>query len=170
MLTGQAHKFGDDVSTDHIISGRYARLRSNLPELARHVLEDVDPTFADRVKPGDFIVAGRNFGLDHWQVAPDIITAAKGLAAGYAPLAAVIVSDRIVRAIREGSGAHTQGFTYSGNPLSCAAGLAVLRHLEDHDLVRQADRRGRHLGARLQELGDIPIVGDVRGVGMFHGV
>ncbi len=63
MLTGQAHKFGDNISTDHIISGRLAHLRSNLPELAKHVLEDIDPTFAARVKPGDFIVAGRNFGL-----------------------------------------------------------------------------------------------------------
>jgi adenosylmethionine-8-amino-7-oxononanoate aminotransferase len=90
---------------------------------------------------------GLNFGIDHWQVAPDIITVAKGLAAGYAPLAAVIVSDKIVRAIREGGGAHTQGFSYLGNPLSCAAGLAVLEHLEEHDLVRQADRRGRHLKA-----------------------
>jgi 3-isopropylmalate/(R)-2-methylmalate dehydratase small subunit len=63
MLTGQAHKFGDDISTDHIISGRYAHLRSNLPELAKHVLEDADPDFTTRVKTGDFIVAGRNFGL-----------------------------------------------------------------------------------------------------------
>ena len=63
MLTGTAFKFGDDISTDHIIPGRYAHLRSNLPVLAAHVMEDADPTFAGRVKPGDFIVAGGNFGL-----------------------------------------------------------------------------------------------------------
>ena len=63
MLKGQASKFGDGVSTDHIIPGRYAHLRSNLPELAKHMLEDADPTFAARVKEGDFIVAGSNFGL-----------------------------------------------------------------------------------------------------------
>jgi 3-isopropylmalate/(R)-2-methylmalate dehydratase small subunit len=63
MLTGRAFKFGDNISTDHIIPGRLAHLRSNLPELARHVMEDADPTFAARVKPGDFIVAGTNFGL-----------------------------------------------------------------------------------------------------------
>ena len=63
MLTGRAFKFGDDISTDHIIPGRYAHLRSNLPELAAHVMEDADPTFAGKVKPGDFIVAGSNFGL-----------------------------------------------------------------------------------------------------------
>ncbi len=63
MLTGRVFKFGDSISTDHIVPGRLAHLRSNLPELAKHVLEDADPTFVSRVKPGDFIVAGANFGL-----------------------------------------------------------------------------------------------------------
>ena len=63
MLRGKAFKFGDAISTDHIIPGRFAHLRSNLPELAKHVLEDADPTFVSRVKPGDFITAGSNFGL-----------------------------------------------------------------------------------------------------------
>ena len=63
MLKGRAFKFGDSISTDHIVPGRLAHLRSNLPELAKHVLEDADPTFAGRVKPGDFIVGGGNFGL-----------------------------------------------------------------------------------------------------------
>ena len=63
MLKGRAFKFGDGISTDHIIPGRFAHLRSNLPELAKHVLEDADPAFASRVKTGDFIVAGNNFGL-----------------------------------------------------------------------------------------------------------
>jgi 3-isopropylmalate/(R)-2-methylmalate dehydratase small subunit len=63
MLKGRALKFGDAISTDHITAGRYAHLRGNLPELAKHVMEDADPTFASRVKEGDFIVAGSNFGL-----------------------------------------------------------------------------------------------------------
>jgi len=63
MLRGKALKFGDDISTDLIQPGRYNYLRSNLPELAKHVLEDADPTFASEVKKGDFIVAGKNFGL-----------------------------------------------------------------------------------------------------------
>jgi 3-isopropylmalate/(R)-2-methylmalate dehydratase small subunit len=63
VLRGKAHRFGDGVSTDHIIPGRYAYLRSNLPELAKHVLEDADPAFASQVKPGDFVVGGNNFGL-----------------------------------------------------------------------------------------------------------
>jgi 3-isopropylmalate/(R)-2-methylmalate dehydratase small subunit len=63
MLKGKAFKFGDGISTDHITPGRLAHLRSNLPELAKHVLEDADPTFASRVKKGDFVAAGGNFGL-----------------------------------------------------------------------------------------------------------
>jgi 3-isopropylmalate/(R)-2-methylmalate dehydratase small subunit len=63
MLKGRAFKFGDSISTDHIIPGRYAYLRSNLPELAKHVMEDADPEFAAKVNKGDFIVGGANFGL-----------------------------------------------------------------------------------------------------------
>jgi 3-isopropylmalate/(R)-2-methylmalate dehydratase small subunit len=63
MLRGKAFKFGDNISTDLIVPGRLAHLRSNLPELAKHVLEDADPSFASKVRPGDFVVGGSNFGL-----------------------------------------------------------------------------------------------------------
>ena len=63
ILKGKSFKFGDNISTDLIAPGRYFHLRSNLPELAKHVLEDEDPKFAQKVSKGDFIVAGRNFGL-----------------------------------------------------------------------------------------------------------
>ncbi len=63
MLTGRAFKFGDGISTDHIIPGRYAYLRSNLPELAKHTMEDADPNFITSVQKGDFVVGGTNFGL-----------------------------------------------------------------------------------------------------------
>jgi 3-isopropylmalate/(R)-2-methylmalate dehydratase small subunit len=63
VLKGKAHKFGSDISTDLIAPGRYFHLRSNLPELAKHVLEDADPEFASKVANGDFVVAGNNFGL-----------------------------------------------------------------------------------------------------------
>ena len=63
ILKGKSHKFGDDISTDLIAPGRYFHLRSNMPELAKHVLEDADPDFAGKVGRGDFIVGGRNFGL-----------------------------------------------------------------------------------------------------------
>jgi len=63
ILKGRSFKFGDDISTDLIAPGRYFHLRSNLPELAKHVLEDADSEFAGKVRQGDFVVAGRNFGL-----------------------------------------------------------------------------------------------------------
>ncbi|WNY24789.1 3-isopropylmalate dehydratase small subunit [Methanolapillus millepedarum] len=63
VYKGKAFKFGDDISTDHIAPGRLFHLRTNLPELAKHVLEDADPEFAKKVQKGDFVVAGNNFGL-----------------------------------------------------------------------------------------------------------
>jgi len=60
---GSAWKFGDNISTDLIAPGRYFHLRSNLPEMAKHVMEDADPSFASKVNKGDFIVGGSNFGL-----------------------------------------------------------------------------------------------------------
>jgi len=62
-MKGKAWKFGDNISTDLIAPGRLFHLRSNLPELATHVLEDADPEFASKVQPGDFVVGGSNFGL-----------------------------------------------------------------------------------------------------------
>ena len=62
ILKGKAHKFGDDINTDYIISGKYKFNTLNLTELARHVMEDVNPQFYEKCKPGDFIVAGDNFG------------------------------------------------------------------------------------------------------------
>jgi 3-isopropylmalate/(R)-2-methylmalate dehydratase small subunit len=63
VLRGKAWKFGDDISTDLITPGRYYHLRSRLPELAKHAMEDADSAFASKVVKGDFIVAGKNFGL-----------------------------------------------------------------------------------------------------------
>ena len=73
-MRGKAFKFGDNISTDHIAPGRLFHLRSNLPEFAKHVLEDADPNFASSMKKGDFVVAGSNFGLgSSREHAPQII-------------------------------------------------------------------------------------------------
>jgi 3-isopropylmalate/(R)-2-methylmalate dehydratase small subunit len=62
-LSGRAWKFGDNISTDEISPGRYMSLRSNLPELVKHTLEDARNEFPSKVKQGDFVVAGKNFGM-----------------------------------------------------------------------------------------------------------
>ncbi|HHV63129.1 MAG TPA: 3-isopropylmalate dehydratase small subunit [Firmicutes bacterium] len=61
-MTGRAHRFGDNVNTDYIISGKYKFKTLDMNELAKHVMEDLDPEFYNKVREGDFIVAGRNFG------------------------------------------------------------------------------------------------------------
>ncbi len=90
MLRGRAFKFGNDISTDHIVPGRLLHLRSNLPELAKHVLEDADPAFAKQVKPGDFVVAGSNFGLGSSREHAPIVIKMAGVSAILAKSAARI--------------------------------------------------------------------------------
>ncbi len=90
MLKGRAIKFGDDISTDHICPGRYFHLRSNLPELAKHAMEDADPDFACKVKPGDFIVAGANFGLGSSREHAAVVIKMSGVCAVLAKSAARI--------------------------------------------------------------------------------
>jgi len=90
MLKGRAIKFGDDISTDHICPGRYFHLRSNLPELAKHAMEDADPDFACKVKLGDFIVAGANFGLGSSREHAAVVIKMSGVCAVLAKSAARI--------------------------------------------------------------------------------
>ena len=81
ILRGKAIKLGDNVSTDDIIPGRFAHLRSNLPELSKHVFEDLVPQFASRVNQGDFLVAGRNFGLGSSREHAPLVIKMSGIAA-----------------------------------------------------------------------------------------
>lgn len=90
MLKGKAFKFGDDISTDHICPGRYYHLRSDLPELAKHAMEDADTEFTCKVKAGDFIVAGSNFGLGSSREHAAIVIKMSGVAAVLAKSAARI--------------------------------------------------------------------------------
>jgi adenosylmethionine-8-amino-7-oxononanoate aminotransferase len=118
---------------------------------------------------------GRNFAVEHWGVAPDILVTAKGLSSGYAPLGSVIATKEVVDAIAAGSGAFLHGFTYNAHPISLAAGQAVLRYLRKHDLVQAADSArdgttGARLGHALAQLRDSKAVGDVRGIGLLWGV
>jgi adenosylmethionine-8-amino-7-oxononanoate aminotransferase len=118
---------------------------------------------------------GRNFAVEHWEVAPDILVAAKGLSSGYAPLGAVIATKKVADAIAEGSGAFLHGFTYNSHPISVAAGRAVLKVLQRENLVGAADgsRAGSAaalLKSALEKLREHSAVGDVRGIGLLWGV
>jgi adenosylmethionine-8-amino-7-oxononanoate aminotransferase len=113
---------------------------------------------------------GRNFAVDHYGVVPDIIVAAKGLSGGYAPLGAVIARGFITDALKNGHGYFEHGFTYSAQPLAAAVGVAVLKYLDDHKLIRRAARIGKVLGQKLAKLRRHRIIGDVRGAGMMWGV
>jgi len=78
ILSGRAHKFGDSINTDYIISGKYKFKTLDMDELAKHIMEDLDPEFHSKIKPGDFIVAGKNFGLgSSREQAPLVIKHAK---------------------------------------------------------------------------------------------
>jgi 3-isopropylmalate/(R)-2-methylmalate dehydratase small subunit len=81
MLKGKAIKLGDNVSSDDIIPGRFAHLRSNLPELAKHVLEDTVPEFASGVQSGDLLVAGKNFGLGSSREHASVVIKMSGVSA-----------------------------------------------------------------------------------------
>src|SRR5208282_1513647 len=118
---------------------------------------------------------GRHFAVDHWDVAPDILVTAKGLSSGYAPLGAVFVSKRVADTIAHGSGAFLHGFTYNSHPISLAAGRAVLRWVQERNLMAAADpaRPGSTattLRSALERLREAKVVGDVRGIGLLWGV
>ena len=139
--------------------------------IIREICDEHDILFiADEVMSG-FGRTGKNWGIDHWDVAPDIITTAKGIASGYASLAATILSEKVWRAIADGTGQPMHSYTYGGNPLSCATGIAVLNYIEKHDLVTRAGHMGEKLLCQLREgLLDLPNVGEVRGQGLFIGI
>ncbi len=113
---------------------------------------------------------GKNFGINHWNVIPDIIVTGKGISSGYAPLAAVIVHEKIYEAFVKGSGVFTHGYTYAEHPLSCAVGLAVQQYIEKNNLVERAARIGSLMLQKLSHLGELPIVGDIRGKGLLLGI
>ena len=104
-------------------------------------------------------------------VAPDLLAIAKGLGAGYQPLGAMLLSDKIYTAIRDGSGFFQHGHTYMGHPTACAAGLAVQRAIEQENLLDNVRRQGENLVAALDaRFGQHPHVGDIRGRGLFIGL
>ncbi len=113
---------------------------------------------------------GRMFGCERYGYQPDIITSAKGLTSGYAPLGAMIVSDRIAEPFVGTGESFIHGFTFAGHPVSCAVALANLKIFEDEDIVGHVQANEDAFRAALDDLMDLPIVGDIRGTGYFYGI
>jgi adenosylmethionine-8-amino-7-oxononanoate aminotransferase len=110
--------------------------------------------------------SGRWFGMEHFDVTPDLMTLAKGMSGCNAPLGAVAISEKVGRPFREGAG-FIHGFTNGGHPLSLAAGLAALRIIKEDGLVENSLKVGEHLHSYREQLLDHPSVADVRGTGLF---
>jgi adenosylmethionine-8-amino-7-oxononanoate aminotransferase len=114
---------------------------------------------------------GTLYACEQDGIVPDMIAIAKGLGGGYMPIGALLLHDRLFKAIAEGSGAFSHSHTYTGHPLACAAALAVQKVIRRNDLLANVRKQGSYLMRRLQErFGNHPFVGDVRGRGLFQGV
>ena len=113
---------------------------------------------------------GHWFGADRYGYQPDLITVAKGLTSGYAPLGGVIVSDRVAEPFTENDQIFQHGLTFGGHPVSCAVALANLDVLESEDLNGHVLAHEDELQRALDDLRDLPVVGDVRGAGYFWAI
>lgn len=110
---------------------------------------------------------GKFLGGDHWDCKPDLIALSKGFASGYCPLGAMAAPSRLVQPVLD-AGGFQHGFTYAGNPLACAAGLAVLDEIDRLGLIDNAAVVGDALKAELVALSErFPFIGDVRGKGLL---
>ncbi|MER5360816.1 aspartate aminotransferase family protein [Streptomyces sp. NPDC002785] len=112
---------------------------------------------------------GHWFAAEHFGVTPDILVTAKGITSGYVPHGAVLVSDRVTETV-SGSNGFPIGFTYTGHPTACAVALANLAIIEREGLLENANKTGAYLGHRLEALRDLPVVGDVRRLGLMLGI
>ncbi len=140
------------------------------PEINRICKKHGILLIADEVICG-FGRTGTWFGFEQFGIEPDLIPMAKGITSGYLPLGAVAVSDRVAKPVFDKGGEFVHGFTYSGHPAAAAVALANLDIIERENLVaRVADDIGPYFAERLATLGDHPIVGEVRSIGLLGAI
>jgi adenosylmethionine-8-amino-7-oxononanoate aminotransferase len=113
---------------------------------------------------------GHWFGAQRYGYQPDIITTAKGLTSGYSPLGAMLVSDRLAQPFVGTGESFLHGFTFAGHPVSCAVALANIDVFESEDLLHRVQTNEHLFRKALDDLSDLPIVGEVRGAGYFYGI
>ncbi len=137
----------------------YSRIREICDEFDMLLIYDEVMTGAGRT--------GRFLAAEHWNIRPDIVTLSKGFAAGYAPLGAMVADGQLVETVLD-NGGFPHGFTYAGNPLACAAGLAVVQEIDRLGLCTNAEKMGDLLKSQLARLMDrYEFIGDVRGKGLL---
>jgi len=113
---------------------------------------------------------GTYFGCERYGYQPDIVTTAKGLTSAYAPMGAMIASDKVAEPFMSGQNTFTHGFTFGGHPLSAAVALANLDIFEREDLCGHVRAKEGEFREMLEGLRELPIVGDVRGAGFFCAI
>jgi adenosylmethionine-8-amino-7-oxononanoate aminotransferase len=113
---------------------------------------------------------GYHFGSQRYGYQPDIITFAKGVTSGYAPLGGMLVKEALIEPFTKGESSFAHGITFAGHPVSCAVALANLDVFEKEDLLGNVRANEAGFRATLEKLTDLPIVGDVRGDGYFYGI
>jgi adenosylmethionine-8-amino-7-oxononanoate aminotransferase len=113
---------------------------------------------------------GHMFGASRYGYQPDMITCAKGITSGYAPLGAMIASDRLMEPFLHGTNSFAHGYTFGGHPVSTAVALANLDIFENEKINEHVLDNEDAFRATLEKLKDLPIVGDVRGDGYFYGI
>ncbi|MFX1537283.1 MAG: aspartate aminotransferase family protein, partial [Promethearchaeota archaeon] len=124
----------------------------------------------DEVMAG-FGRTGKNFGIDHYGIVPDIMAVAKGMSCGYSPLGAAITNDKVFNTIMvEGSGQFIHGHTYGGNPLSAEIANVVFEICKRENYYKNSEKQGTYLLDKLEHLYKYPIIGDVRGKGLMIGI
>lgn len=140
-------------------------------KVIKKICEDNDILFiADEVMTGSGRT-GPMLACEHWGITPDIVTLGKGMGAGYAPIAAAVVSEKVMEPILAGSKLVMSGHTLSANPQSCAIALAVLEYVEKNKIMSQVESKGEYLRPQLEKMKEqFVFIGDVRGKGLMLGI
>jgi len=113
---------------------------------------------------------GHMFGSERYGYQPDMVTCAKGLTSGYAPMGAMIASDRLIEPFLEGASMFAHGYTFGGHPVAAAVAMANLDAFENEGINKHVLANENAFRSTLEKLNDLPIVGDVRGDGYFYGI
>jgi adenosylmethionine-8-amino-7-oxononanoate aminotransferase len=113
---------------------------------------------------------GTMFASERYELEPDMLVCAKGITSAYAPLGALLMTEKLFEPFKHGTTLFPHGYTFAGHPVSCAVALANLDIFDEEDLVGNVARNEAEFKATLDKLRDLPIVGDVRGAGYFWAI